>query len=204
MNGKIPIVPITTRTPPPLIPQTPAPKAVEDIHTNHKKCFGGVIYIQNDKLSNVEDYFVEYDHWEKYSDKKSYSRRPYQAAYKGMMKEYQNFLIIFENDEGEEEYYVVAKRLRNELEILEPYCQCPRCVCSVINPLKYVWCPHCTKCIKSGPGFAKQEYIDKAKILKNSVGKSKENKYLDKLFAFKTLEIIFFFFIILLFSIKLY
>jgi len=174
-------------------PQTPAPRPIETIHVGHKKCFGGIVYIQKDNNTNIEDYFVEYDHWEKYSENKSYSRRSYQAAYKGMMKEYQNFLIVFEDDETEE-FYVVAKRIRNELELLEPYCQCYRCVCSTLNPLKYLWCPHCTSCIKSGPGFAKQEYIDKAKVLKQLIKPPTEykyQKYLDKTSLIKVFEVLF-------------
>jgi hypothetical protein len=192
----------TSRTPV-LIPQTPAPRPIESIHVDHKKCFGGIIYVQKDSTTNIEDYFVEYDHWEKYSETKSYSRRVYQAAYKGMMKEYQNFLIIFEDDD-KEEYYVVAKRIRNELELLEPYCQCCRCVCSTLNPLKYLWCPHCTSCIKSGPGFAKQEYIDKARELKLLMENkrpvlSKYQKYTDKLSLIKGFELLFLVLLLLLF-----
>lgn len=199
------------RIPPiPKIPPTPAPKTVDNIHDEAKDRFCGITYIQKDNSIKHEDHFMEYDHWEPYSETKSYSKRPYQAAYKGIMKEYQNHLFILHTDD-DEEYFVVARRIKSELEHLEPYCQCSRCLASIINPLKYLWCPYCTHCIKSGPGFAKIEYINKARELKELANKIQPHhtslallqKFLDKIPIIKLVEIIIIF-ILIIFWLVLY
>lgn len=174
----------------PSVPPTPAPKSISDIQTDARERFAGIVWIQKDSSHTLEDYFIDYDHWETYCETKSYSKRTYQAAYKGMMREYHNYLCILNSEEGEE-YYVVAKRVRSELEQLEPYCTCTTCSASLINPLKYIWCPHCTKCIKAGPGFANPEYIAKAKELKDLSSKavpSKYGKYFQGTKLIKTIE----------------
>ena len=167
----------------PVIPPTPGPRTIEAIQNEARERFVGIVWMQKDLFYPLEDYFLEYDYWEVYSETKSYSKRTYQAAYKGVMKDYNNYLCILNGEQGEE-YYVVAKRIRNELESLEPYCTCFLCICSSLNPLKYIWCPHCTKCIKAGVGFAHPDYIEKARKLKaekeqrKQVPVSKYRKYL--------------------------
>lgn len=153
---------------PPRVPPTPAPQQIADIKDNALERFAGVICIQKSRDEDIKDYFIDYDYWEPYSETKAYSKRPHKAAYKGMMKEYRNYLCYVKSmdDEGLDEYYVVAKRIPSELEKLEPYCTCLTCSACVINPLKYIWCPHCTRCIKGGVGFANPEYVEKAKELK--------------------------------------
>jgi len=178
----------------PTIPPTPAPKTINEIQTDARDRFAGIIWIQKESSRPIEDYFVDYDNWEKYSENKSYSKRIYQAAYKGVMREYHNYLCILNGEEGDE-YYVIAKRLRNELEALEPYCTCAKCISSFLNPMKYIWCDFCTKCIKAGPGFAKEEYIRKAKELKEVIEKqkpipSKYGKYLQGYSHVKITELI--------------
>jgi len=148
------------------IPKTPGPRTIESIQFDARERFAGIVWIEKDNSCSLEDYFLEYDNWELYSETKSYSKRIYQAPYKGIMKDYRNYLCILNSEKGEE-YYVVSKRVRNELETLEPYCTCFSCSSFILNPLKYIWCPHCTKCIKSGVGFAKPEYIEKARLLKS-------------------------------------
>jgi hypothetical protein len=148
-------------------PPTPGPKKKEDIYSDARERFGGVILIQKESDFSVEDYLCEYDNWEKYSEIKSYSRRPYQGCYKGYNRQYQNCLCIITDENNIEEYYVVSKKLRGEYETLEKYCLCLNCTASRMNPLKYIWCPFCTGCIKSGPGFVNPEYISYAKNKKN-------------------------------------
>jgi len=156
----------------PKVPPTPGPKSKSNIEEEALDRFAGIIWVQKEKDRQVDDYFVDYDYWEVYSETKSYSKRSYQAAYTGRMREYHNYLCILrENDD--DQYYVIAKRIRTELELLEPYCTCIKCTSSVINPLKYIWCDHCTKCIKAGYGFASQEYIDEAKRILCSGSKRK-------------------------------
>lgn len=173
----------------PVVPSTPAPKSIEDIQINARERFAGIIWIQKEQFRSIDDYFIDYDHWEVYSEIKSYSKRSYQAAYKGMMREYHNYLCIL-NTEQTDEYYVVAKRVKNELEILEPYCICEKCISSKLNPMKYIWCNYCTRCIKAGPGFAKEEYIIKAKELieENKKRKNIQTKYGKYLNYFKEIK----------------
>lgn len=166
------------RTRIPKVPPTPAPKTKDTIMNDARDRFAGILWIQKDENRDIEDYFIDYDYWEEYSESKSYSKRIYQAAYKGVMREYHNYLCVLNTEQGED-YYVIAKRVHNELESLQEYCTCSRCIALPINPMKYIWCPHCTNCIQSGIGFAKQEYIDRAKQLKIQAEKKKQipNKY---------------------------
>lgn len=154
-------------------PSTPGPQPIGTIQNYARDRFAGIVWMQKTPLYSLDDYFLEYDHWELYSETKSYSKRTYQAAYKGIMRDYNNYLCVLDSEHGEE-YYVVAKRLRNELESLEPYCPCSLCICSWLNPLKYIWCPHCTKCIKAGIGFAHPDYITKARKLKTQNEQTKQ------------------------------
>lgn len=147
------------------VPPTPGPRSMEHIQADFKVRFAGIWWNQKDPDRTLEDFFIEYDHWEPYSETKIYSKRIYQAAYTGILRDYHNHLCILEAEDTTE-YYVVAKRVRNELEALEPYCPCITCSSSSFNPLKYIWCPTCTRCIKAGRGFAKEEYIERARIAK--------------------------------------
>ena len=158
----------------PTVPPTPGPRTIEAIQNDARERFAGIVWMQKDPSYLLDDYFLEYDYWEVYSETKSYSKRTYQAAYKGVMKEYNNYLCILNSDQGEE-YYVVAKRIRSELESLEPYCTCSTCSASILNPMKYIWCPHCTRCIKAGIGFANAEYVDKARQLKSQKEQLKQS-----------------------------
>jgi len=187
-----------------IVPPTPGPRSLETIQNDARDRFAGVVWIQREPSRVLEDYFSEYDFWEVYSENKSYSKRPYQAAYKGIMRDYNNYLCILNGPETED-YYVVAKRIRNELETLESYCSCTTCVSSMFNPLKYMWCPHCTRCIKAGPGFADQEYINKARTLKKEYEDrkripSKYGKYIQGMRWIKLTEIV----VVLLLVIGLY
>ena len=153
----------------PIEPPTPRARSKEEIQTDARKRFGGVLWISKDGEREVEEYFSDYDFWEPYSEIKSYSKRPYTAGYKGVLREYKSYLCILSSEEEgieKEEYFVVAKRMRTELETLEPWCTCTTCSACIINPLKYLWCPYCTKCIKAGDGFADPSLIAKARNLK--------------------------------------
>lgn len=159
------------------VPPTPGPRSKNNIYDDVKTRFAGVICVNKDTITTtLDEYFSDFDYWELYSESKSYSRRSYQAAYKGVMKNYHNYICIID-DCGNEEYYVVAKHIRSELENLEPFCQCNLCSASVINPLKYIWCPHCTGCIKAGPGFANTKFIEQAKALKLASQQKRPSKY---------------------------
>ena len=120
-----------------------------------------------------------------YSETKSYSKRTYRGvSYKGIMKEYYNYLFVLKVN-SIQEHYVVAKRVRGELEELEAYCPCYKCTALVINPLKYLWCIHCTRCLKAGPGFADPCYIEKAQYIKEH-GPPPQPKYFEMLQRTKT------------------
>lgn len=139
-------------------PPTPAPKSINNIQDEIRQRFVGFLYLTKEPDMNIEDYFIEYDHWEEYDEKKSYSKRPFFYVYKNTMKKYQNYICFME--EGEDmKYYVLAKKMKSELEDLERYCPCIRCKSSIFNPLKYLFCPYCTKCISAGEGFANPHYV---------------------------------------------
>jgi hypothetical protein len=146
----------------PLVPPTPAPRTVQDIQQDTRDRFAGLMWITKEEGHQVEDYLSEYDHYELYSETKWYSKRSYQAAYTGVLREYHNYLCVLEGTETTI-HYVVAKHIRSELETLEKFCPCFSCSCSTINPLKYLWCPHCTRCIKAGAGFANPQYVETAR-----------------------------------------
>lgn len=167
-TSQIPIMSITATSK--YVPPTPGPKRVIDIQATAKDRFAGLMWIQKEINRDIKSYFSEYDYWEPYSEDKIYSKRKYNAIYnRYKMQTYTNHLCILEpaeDDEDEEtEYYVVAKRVPSELELLEPFCQCDLCTAFILNPLKYVMCPHCAKCIKAGEGIADPKYIETAKIL---------------------------------------
>jgi hypothetical protein len=152
---------------------TPRPKHIKDIQVDAEARFVGFIMINNAEMAkDIVDYFSEYDYWEEYDESKWYSKRSYFAAYKGVMQEYNNFLCAIKENEVDK-YYVVAKRVVTELNKLEPYCTCIRCASNMFNPLKYIWCPVCTKCIKAGKGYADPTFVESAKNLKNNFTKRK-------------------------------
>jgi hypothetical protein len=176
----------------PTVPLTPGPRSMDQIHNDAKMRFAGIIWIQKEPNRNLEDYFSSDDHWEPYSETTIYSKRTYQAAYKGVMRDYNNFLCILESDEGSE-YFVVAKRVRNELEELEPYCPCITCSSSRCNPLKYLWCPHCTRCLKAGSHFVDKEYVEQARVAKQQKDEKKKtpgkyDRYINLISSVRTIE----------------
>lgn len=172
-------------------PMTPRARPMDEIQVDARKRFAGVLWISKDSDRAIEDYFSDYDFWEPYSETKSYSKRSYTAGYKGVLKEYKSYLCILSHEEDgmeKEEYYVVAIRMRTELETLEPWCTCTSCSACIINPLKYLWCPFCTKCIKAGAGFADPSLIAKARNLKlQSYSKKSPSKF-DQLKWIKLIE----------------
>lgn len=183
---RIPSITLPVNT---LPPPTPGPRSIENLPYDFADRFAGVTLIQKEENRAIEDYFNEYDHWEPYHENKSYSRRSYQAAYKGIMREYYNFLFILTDSSGNKLHYVVAKRIPTELESLEAYCTCNKCSASIFNPFKYIWCVHCTDCIKAGVGFARQEYIIKARALKSSALEKEPSKYFQIFSQFRWLKI---------------
>ena len=148
------------------VPQTPRARPIKDISIDATERFVGIIWVSKDDGIAIEDYLIEYDFYEKYSETKTYSKRPYIEVYNGEIRKYNNYLCIFKQEEQEDEYYVLARRCKNELKELEPYCQCS--ICSSYNPFKYLKCKHCVGCIKAGYGFANQTLIKNAKLLKES------------------------------------
>lgn len=186
----IPYLRVPQNVPPP----TPAPRSTEYIQEDIRYRFAGVLMLHKEADRPIDEYFLEYDHWEPYAENKAYSKRRYHASYKGLMKEYVNYLCVLNDGEGTEEFFVVAKRIRTELEELEPYCPCDKCTAALLNPFKYIWCVHCTKCIKAGSGFASPEYIERARALKAAAADikkipSKYNQMLSQIRWIKVFEI---------------
>ena len=158
------------------IPRTPKPRSIDDIQEQARDRFAGIIICEKHNDISIDNHFTDYDHYESYNENKAYSKRPYQSAYKGILREYQSYLYILESDD-DREYYVVAKKLYNNLEPLEKFCPCFTCSASYFNPLKYIWCSYCTKCIKAGKGFTKDEYIKQAEASKNKNLDHSSNKF---------------------------
>ena len=171
----------------PIVPSTPAPCRKEDVQHDFKNRFAGIMWISKEKDKAVGEYLMDYDHWEEYSELKSYSKRPFFAPYNGLMREYQNYLCIIED--VQEYYYVVSKRVHSELENLEKYCPCIICSSWIINPLKYLWCPYCIRCIKAGPGIADPEYVERAKMIRMR-GPSKYQQYIKDIPWNRVVEVI--------------
>lgn len=144
-----------------IIPPTPGPRAINSLEDNVKERFSGILWITCATDKKPADYLSDYDFVEPYDEKKSYSRRMFTAAYEGRINNYHSYLCIINQDDIQQ-YYVVAKRMPNELAKLEPYCTCITCNSSRCSPLKYMWCPSCTRCIKAGPGVAAPEFITHA------------------------------------------
>jgi hypothetical protein len=159
------------------VPKTPKPKSIDDIQEQARDRFAGVIICDKNNDILIDNYFMEYDYYESYNENKSYSKRSYQSAYKGVLREYQNYLYILELENETREYYVVAKKLYNDLESLEKYCPCLKCSASYFNPLKYIWCSYCTNCIKTGKGFTKDEYIEQARDIKDKISDQPPHKF---------------------------
>lgn len=156
------MIPLSIDKPINVPPATPAPISITSISQDARERFTGCLWLPANESDNLDDQFLDYDHWEAYDKNKSYSKRPYLAAYCGVMRPYQNILCILDKN-GREEYYVLAKRLRSEYEHLEKYCFCWRCKSSAFSPMKYLWCPTCTGCLKAGPGLANPDYVELAR-----------------------------------------
>jgi hypothetical protein len=146
----------------PKIPPTPRARPIDSIQIEARDRFAGILWISRDPNLPVGDYFAEYDYFEAYAETKTYSKRPYQEVYAGVIRSYQNYLCIVD-DGTSESHYVVAKRLPNPLDELVPYCNCTTCAASSFNPCKYIWCATCTRCLKAGPILADPAYIELAK-----------------------------------------
>jgi hypothetical protein len=119
--------------------------------------FNEITWMERADTTTVKELFSSYPHWELFDAEQTYSKRPYRAAYQGHFGWYHNGLCIIKSSEGEQ-YYVFARALPSPLDSLIPFCPCFTCRASRLNPLKYVWCPQCTGCLKAGEGFAKDEY----------------------------------------------
>jgi hypothetical protein len=144
-----------------IIPPTPGPRTINSLEDNARERFSGIVWITCAPDKKPSDYLSDYDFVEPYDEKKSYSKRMFTAAYEGRIHNYHSYLCIANMEDGQQ-YYVVAKRMPSDLAKLEPYCTCITCCSSTYNPLKYLWCPMCTRCIKAGPGIAAPEFVTRA------------------------------------------
>lgn len=144
---RIPPIPPTPRA------MSPHTMVREDITAR----FSEVTWMEQTGDTTVEQLLTGYPHWEAFEAENTYSKRPYRAAYQGHFGWYHNGLCIIKNGE-EEQYYVFARARPSPLDKLIPFCPCFTCRASRLNPLKYLWCPQCTGCLKAGEGFARESY----------------------------------------------
>lgn len=149
------------------VPPTPRPGSA-----NLKEQFCTIMWARCPSGVTATDFLSKFDHSERYSEMTAYSQRPYRSVHCGKLRTYVNALCTLcvekIDDNGiaqiTEEHYVIADRVPSEIERLEQFCPCFTCGASFFNPLKYVWCPMCTRCLKAGEGFADPAYIVQARI----------------------------------------
>ena len=122
---------------------------------DYRQLFAGIILLDNEADRSLDDYLSEFDYYEEFDPKKQYSRKSFLASYKRIMREYQHHLLVV----NQNRFYVVAKRMRTDLEKIESLCVCIRCSASAINPLKYLWCPMCTGCLKAAPALLSKNLL---------------------------------------------
>lgn len=121
--------------------RTPARKSRTSVLEDCKDRFAGIIWC--DQQNSFDSQFIE-----TYDVNVSYSKRPFIKIVNGCAKKYQNYLLVVDTD-GNEEYFVMAKEMISKYTGLEKQCPCITCRSSVFSPLKYIWCPVCTGCLKS-------------------------------------------------------
>lgn len=138
----------------------------------------------------VDDLLSVYVHWEPFNAEQTYSKRPYRAAYQGRFGWYHTGLCIVKTG-SEEQYYIFARPIKTPLDDLIPFCPCLTCRASRVNPLKYVWCPQCTGCLKAGEGFARDEYRNQALLLQQMVHTpSKWDTYKKQILSVRVCELV--------------
>lgn len=151
------------------IPPTPGPRSKLTLQDNARERFAGILWISRAANKTSADYLADYDFVEPYDETKSYSKRLFTVVHNGCINNYHNYLCVITGatiDDNNEEYYVVAKAMPSELSELEQYCTCITCCSSACNPLKYLWCPSCTRCLKAGPTIADPRFITRAHQLR--------------------------------------
>lgn len=149
---------------------TPKPCKKDDMANNFDDMFFGTIYLNNQFKIPHQDFLKEYIHYEEFNEMKSYSKRPYLFYHNGTIKYYSNFLLII-NDEFNKKYYVVTKLIPSKNDAYEKYCTCIKCsnkIIDILNPIRYIKCSICAKCIKAGEEVADPKYIENAKMLLNN------------------------------------
>lgn len=143
------------------IPPTPRAMPPQAMNTEDITARFSTVTWMEQGDATIESLLGGYPHWELLEADQTYSKRPYRAAYQGRFGWYQNGLCIVKSGESEQ-YYVFARALPSPLDSLIPFCPCITCRASRLNPLKYVWCPRCTGCLKAGEGFASEAYRTEA------------------------------------------
>jgi len=114
--------------------------------------------------SSIDDIFYQYDFWEEFDPTKNYEKTVHSRKFKNRIRSYVNVLCSVEFIEtNEQKYYVVSERYKSPNEKLIPFCPCLKCSCSIINPIKYVFCECCVGCLKSGEYFTDKKYLLQAK-----------------------------------------
>lgn len=115
---------------------------------NFRTQFAGIIWIDD----NLEDILKEYDHFEKYSNVKVYSKDIFREIFKGRAYYYRNYLLVHSD-----QYYVIWKRQKNPCSDFEDYCDCLRCKYCLL-----FLCPVYTQCLKLGPGYYSEQRLNRA------------------------------------------
>lgn len=104
----------------------------------------------------------QYHYYEIYDDNKNYTHETFLYDYCHGLLTYRYCYINM----NEKEYIYVEEELSKEdLAILEPFCQCIKCQSSWYHLSRYITCGCCIGCLKSP--FPQQYQIDKARLAMN-------------------------------------
>ena len=150
-----------------IAPKTPAPKHLDQIQTDAKERFAGILWVNYELDNSISELFKEYDNYELYDETKAYSKKAYLGNYLGKYYYYQSYLAILQTEE-QMSYYVIAKRLLTEEDKLIDYCPCLKCTSIFFNPLKYLTCIHCVQCLKIGRPYLREQFLSEARRLKRT------------------------------------
>ena len=124
---------------------TPKPAAARDISHDWQLRFASLTVVTN--MDSVISTVHNPDFVENYDEMKAYSQRGHTKMTDVGIR---TFLPNLYKMDDSSTYMVVWRREKIKYEELLVWCCCLRCMVSVWNPIRYIWCPLCCQCIESG------------------------------------------------------
>ena len=115
---------------------------------------------------NPQIYFEEFPYFEQYDSNKLYTQESFQYDYGYGLLTYRYHHYIIDVDNETLNYVVVEEEIsKDDIEKLQPYCQCKMCTAAWYNIFKFIYCRCCIGCLWSS--FPQQWQINKARELYN-------------------------------------